>query len=221
MMVFVYYMDIRSLEPEDARFAAALGSRGQEKMYQYRNRDDRLRCLAGGLLTERILKGREIRFTKRGKPFIPEGPHFNLSHSGNFTCMAVSPDSPVGIDIEFLRDEDFPALARIAFHPEERNFFLQKPDAERFFMIWTLKESYIKMLGLGFSLEPRSFSILSLSGSEPVSYQNLHAINGYSLSLCTARQTAEPVQIIVEDAFENKLVIVNPSQSQNIPIPGN
>lgn len=201
MAVSIYYTDIRSLEEKEARLAATLGRERREKMCQYRNRNDRLRCLAGGLLMERISAGREIRLNEYGKPFIPEGPYFNLSHSGSFVCLAVSSDSPVGIDIELLRNEDFQALARTAFHVEEQDFFLQKPDAERFFMIWTLKESYMKMRGLGFSLDPRSFSVLSPNGGA-FFFQNLHKIRGYSLSLCTARRLVQPVHIVHN--FEDK-----------------
>jgi 4'-phosphopantetheinyl transferase len=195
MAVSIYCTDIRSLEEHEVRLAATLGRERREKMRQYRSRNDRLRCLAGGLLMERISEGREIRLNEHGKPFMPEGPYFNLSHSENFVCLAVSSDSPVGIDIEFLRDEDFQALARTAFHPEEREFFLRKPDAERFFMIWTLKESYMKMRGLGFSLDPRCFSVLS-PNSGAFFFQNLHMISGYSLSLCTAWRLVQPVHIV-------------------------
>ena len=139
---------------------------------------------------EEAAEGREIHFTENGKPFLPGGPHISLSHSGNFACIAVSSSSPVGIDIEQQRDEDFTGVGKTAFHPLEYDFFLQNPGAVRFYNLWTLKESYVKMIGAGFSTEPSGFCVLPgkliLPRKEIPFMQNLDCIDGYSLALCAA-----------------------------------
>lgn len=35
-----------------------------------------------------------------GKPYLPGGPHFSISHSGGMVLLAVCADSPVGCDVE-------------------------------------------------------------------------------------------------------------------------
>jgi 4'-phosphopantetheinyl transferase len=194
-------MDIRGLAPSFTRYASLLRPERREKMMSYRSAGDRLRCLAGGLLVDYIACGQEIRYTEYGKPFLPEGPHFSLSHSGNFACLAVSASSPVGIDIEKQRPEDFAALGKTAFHPAELASLQRESGEERFFDLWTRKESYVKMTGAGFSIEPSSFCVLP---EEPVLpfpgtpfFRNFNVIPGYSLALCAE----EPVRPLIKRLF--------------------
>jgi 4'-phosphopantetheinyl transferase len=163
-------------------------------MQGYRNADDRLRCFAGGLLIEYIAQGREILYNENGKPFFPGGPYFSLSHSGHFVCLAFSSTAPVGLDIEIRREEDFVGLGKTAFHPAELAFLLRQPTADIFYHIWTAKESYAKMIGTGFSVEPSQFCVLpeslALVTEQQPFFQSFSFIDGYSLALCAA----EPIQ---------------------------
>jgi 4'-phosphopantetheinyl transferase len=215
-MQTIFFTGIAPLEQGFGQLAALLSPGRQQKIRSYLKFEDRLRCLAGGLLIDHIGRGKNILYNEYGKPFIPGGPHFNLSHSGDFACLAVSDSSPVGIDIEKQADEDYPALAQAAFHPAERAFFLLNPIAERFFALWTLKESYAKMLGAGFSMDPREFCILprgkagnaatcmselpemfSPENDPGLFFHRFNLVKGYSLSLCTA----EPVQVTMKRLF--------------------
>jgi 4'-phosphopantetheinyl transferase len=206
-MQTVFFVDIRRLAPFTGRLSPLLRKDRREKMSGYRNSDDRLRCLAGGLFMEYISRGREILYNETGKPFLPEGPYFNLSHSGHFVCLACSFTAPVGIDIEIRRRHDFAALGKTAFHPVERAFFLQQPTMERFFDIWTAKESYVKMLGAGFSVEPSDFCILpesmSLLSEQKPLFHNFSHIEGYSSTLCTPEPIEAAVTTVDELFFDS------------------
>lgn len=41
----------------------------------------------------------------RGKPFIPGGPHFSLSHADDVALVAVAARGPIGVDVEGIRPE--------------------------------------------------------------------------------------------------------------------
>ncbi|WP_191089407.1 4'-phosphopantetheinyl transferase family protein [Paenibacillus spiritus] len=97
-----------------------------------------------------------------GKPLLaaPGGVHFNLSHSGDWVVCAVAA-APVGVDVEELREAPLEIAERF-FHNKERRLLNAASPEERgelFYRLWTLKESYIKAVGLGLSLALDSFSV--------------------------------------------------------------
>ena len=119
----------------------------------------RLRCLGAGWLLHRAFGAREYRLNEWGRPeLVGGGPFFSLSHSGTKVMLLVS-DTPCGCDIE-ERIEGRP-LARIAerfFHPAEfAEFRRLGASPPLFYRLWTLGESYMKGVGKGFALPPRSF----------------------------------------------------------------
>ena len=200
--------DIRALAALPPQELAALEKKLSparlEKMHRYLLRDDRLRCLAAGLLLANALDDRAVLHGEYGKPFIPGGPHFNLSHAGDLALLARG-DAPLGVDVEQWREEDYEALARVSFHPQERAWLSRDPSAKNFFDLWTLKESYIKMLGTGFSMDPTSFHLTiegksaKLVSPPPDDEKNIFFrlyddLNGYSVALC-ARNPEMPKRV--------------------------
>jgi len=87
---------------------------------------------------------------------------FNLSHTRGWVAVAVALDREVGVDVERIAlaraDEE---VARQLFAPAEFADFQQEPEAGRadaFFDYWTLKEAYIKAVGLGVALPLKDFA---------------------------------------------------------------
>ena len=140
-MAEIYLADIRRIAPRvselQERLAAALPERARQAA-RFAREEDRLRSLAAGLLLQDVLGACTILFGAHGKPYVPDGPHFNLSHYGDYVLLAVDAH-PVGVDLEKHAERDFAALARFAFHPEERERFGPDLQARAFFDIWTLK----------------------------------------------------------------------------------
>ncbi len=133
---------------------------------------------AWGVLSALLLKcgydptSLNIRENCCGKPYI-SGPcpmHFNLSHSGNFVLCAIS-DLPVGCDIESDSRKRRNIAERFFAEDEVRYLSvitdLKERDRE-FYRLWTLKESFQKLTGLGFSLPLNSFSFVFSTGSASV-----------------------------------------------------
>ena len=79
---------------------------------------------------------------------------FSLSHSGDHAVCVIS-DVPIGVDIEVIGEEK-DKIAERFFADIERQYVC---DDESFFRIWTLKESLMKVVGLGMHLPMDSFSV--------------------------------------------------------------
>ena len=81
-----------------------------------------------------------------GKPFLPGGPQFNLSHSGALALLALAP-FPVGVDIERCRPVE-PGVAKLVFTPAEWAEWAAAGCSETvFYRGWTRKEAVLKAQG--------------------------------------------------------------------------
>ena len=161
---------------DPGRFAQALARvspQRREKIARLRAEGAQRFSLGAALLLDRLLADAglapagDFAFGAQGKPYLPDRPgvHFSLSHSGDYVLCALS-DSELGCDVETPRRCDL-ALASRFFHAEEAAWLFSLPQAEQkaaFLRLWTLKESYIKALGLGLALPLDSFCILPAPG---------------------------------------------------------
>lgn len=89
-------------------------------------------------------------FSEFGKPFLKniDSFHFNISHSGRWIICGVD-DKPIGVDVEVLRKFDF-KIAKRFFTKFEFDYIANSPikkQINKFYEIWTTKESYIKAIG--------------------------------------------------------------------------
>lgn len=130
----------------------------------------RSRRLAGRILVRRTLSAwmdrrpAELVFETGpyGKPFLPSGPSFNLSHSGKYLALGIRPSGRVGIDIEVVRHSpDLPELAQRYFTESEKKGIADSPDGSTraFFRVWVRKEAFLKATGFGLALPLDSFSV--------------------------------------------------------------
>ena len=191
----------------------------------------RAQSLAAELLLRRALSDAGIdpgdlhfEYGPHGKPYLPEfkNIHFNLSHSGSFAMAAVS-ENEIGCDIEKIRDTDLKdtdlkdtdlKIARRFFTRGEYEKITALPDAaERnilFFRYWTLKESFLKVTGLGMHLPLNAFEIniqtnvliSSRQDSDLISvrqnvdhrqyhFAEIDLIPGYRCAVCAAGEAVE------------------------------
>ena len=153
-----YFLKNVSSLPDPAADASALcGIPDWRKRHilKYRNAIDRKLSLGAWRLTEEVLgkygfSADHVITDANGKPLC-EGIYFNISHSGEYVLCAVS-ETPVGCDIEKAENAPF-EIADSVFLPSERNYIAEAQNSvdrsRRFFMLWTMKESYIKMTGEG------------------------------------------------------------------------
>lgn len=198
----------------------------QRKADRYVFEKDKRLCVGAELLLREtlLLSGAgpvipETEEAEYGKPYLKEHPEirFNLSHSGNRVLCAVS-DREVGCDIEEITRTPNIAMMNRFFYQTEFEKILQagSPEAqtEMFFRFWTLKESFMKMKGLGMHLEPGTFGIL-LGKSEPhliggedgpctVAFREYGTVPGYKCALCI-ENASEQTELETVDLFRETM----------------
>jgi phosphopantetheine--protein transferase-like protein len=95
----------------------------------------------------------KIIYDANKKPWLNGNPlFFNLSHTRDAFAFAISDNVRIGIDLEnFDRNIDFKAIIRTFFSIGEEKFILedQEKSRDRFFLLWTRKEAFLKALGTG------------------------------------------------------------------------
>lgn len=146
----------------------------------------------------------------RGKPYFPDVPkiHFNLSHCHGLAVCGIS-ESPLGVDAEEIRPLRERVMRR-AFSAEETQAVHESacPD-ETFFRHWTLKESYVKAIGIGIS-HPLKSVPFSLNGGEvhtPVTgwqFRQFLVQQRWVISCCVETGDILPNQVIFLPPLRSK-----------------
>ncbi len=111
--------------------------------------------------------------------------HFNISHSGEWVVCALD-NKPIGIDVEQMSKQRTLDIANNGgydklFTKMEKDYLTNSQNnhpknnlsnnlhdtiTERFYRLWTLKESYLKAIGTGLSQSLQSFSIEVINAHE-------------------------------------------------------
>jgi len=184
---------------------------------KYRNKKDRILCVYSYLLlkfalmaTQDIIHVPEFVLNEYGKPSLKDFPvHFNISHCCKGVCCALS-EQPVGIDIQ-----NTVTCSDVMHHVMcEEEIALIKRSVNRdevFTRLWTLKESYLKMLGIGLCDEMRKLNFASFSTAlnlrNNILYYTFYQ-SGYWVSAATRDEDQIEMFII-----ESKEAILYPKKS--------
>ena len=129
------------------------------------HKDQRLSLGAGILLKKGLddlgLEDEKIAYSKNGKPFIQDKSDvfFNISHSESMAVCAFS-DRPVGVDIEKSVDFDELMVTQIFNSGEvKQSLSKYKDKSAGYTFLWTVKESFVKYLGIGLELSPKNICV--------------------------------------------------------------
>lgn len=175
-----------------------------DKIKRLRVTDDKLRSLGAGLLIKFIREkyGTEgaLLTDKFGKPYFENSKvYFNISHSGNYVVAAVSNHS-IGVDVQRIQ-RDKHRIAEKNFLPSECEYINELEDdaviQQRFCEIWTIKEAYLKNIGIGLRKPLNSFEV-SLKGDAPqivgkkeYRFVQMKLDGRYIIAICASRKDAE------------------------------
>jgi 4'-phosphopantetheinyl transferase len=179
----------------------------QECVKRFRDFQDAQNCLLGDILARIEIccamnfsnKQLEFATNSYGKPYLTNSAniHYNISHAGYYVTCVIS-DEPVGIDIECVKPVDIQVADRF-FSQNELAYVLSSSNdlwIQRFFEIWTKKESRIKWEGKGLSKDLPTFSVLDSSKTSQVFYHQVYKNETTVCHVCSNKQEAPTVKII-------------------------
>ena len=154
----------------------------QEKIDRLRFPKDKRLSLAAEVLLRKALKLNGIDdFTlevdENGKPYLKgiSGLKFNLSHSEE-RVMCVISEKEVGCDVEWMKKPNY-KMTEYFLTKEEitmlKRLNLEEEKQEMFYRLWTLKESFVKAIGLGMKIPLKDFWF-SFEGDTISVHQNIN-----------------------------------------------
>ncbi len=177
------------------------------KLQSYKDSNSMLSSLLGELLAKVAINKNfnidinKINFgkIKNGKPVILnfDNIYFNISHSENQVICGIS-NSVIGIDIEHLdRKINIKALSKRFFSVEEEIYIKNSFD---FLKIWTLKEAYLKAVGIGISGGLKNFTVPlnknnKMSSNNKDWYFDSIKYDNYIISVCQNKKIENKIEI--------------------------
>ena len=155
----IYEDPLKLSDREFEQHLLSLPYERRAKVLSYRNKIDRHLSLLAYVLLRRglykwygISQNEHLRFeyNQNEKPSLVDYSHihFNISHCHE-AVVCVFSSRPIGVDVEGLIDYDSDLLHRVANSKERDTIVNAKDSIIEFTILWTKKESGLKMTGIG------------------------------------------------------------------------
>lgn len=138
----------------------------QKHILKFKDRTRQKQSLVATLLLEECLKElnaleeyEKVVEDENGRWSIPNNHlHFSIAHSGE-TILVVASRYPIGCDIEKVRETKIEIAEKFFLPTEIENIKLSSHPDLVFLSYWTIKESYLKLLGKGLHQSLKSFEV--------------------------------------------------------------
>ncbi len=198
-IVQVWFTDLAASRDQVHRLSDLLNEQELQRVQQYRFAESRRRFIGARAFLRQLLanylqleaKCVQFRYEIQGKPALAHHTdlEFNLSHSGDVACAAVTRGRRVGIDIEVVHEvADCEDIARRYFRAAEANRIACRSGEQRrrsFFLHWTGKEAYLKAQGDGLFAPLDSFEVIpsDQDGTPQLFIKDLRDRNHWSVRL--------------------------------------
>jgi len=182
LVVFQFYHS--QFESNIGRLARQLTCCEKSEISHIKNTDQSINFIISRYFSRRLLgkfnnvESSEISYAlgEFGKPnaldssFSPLRVQFNISHSNKMCLLAFSESAGLGVDVEFIDgDVDIDELALVFYSMDERRR-LQGLQGQalivEFYRLWTLKEAYLKSIGVGLNADLSEISSVDIMSSK-------------------------------------------------------
>ena len=163
MKVVVFDRMEECTETEVNRMLPLVSDQRREQALRYKHTMGQFCCLKSWVLLRDILKTptkprpnpdqtpiewQKMEYNEQGKPFLPDGPFFSISHCKAGIAVAVD-EQPIGIDIESIRHAEEDLIERTMNEEEQRMIRSAAQPDRMFTRLWTQKEAVVKAEGTG------------------------------------------------------------------------
>ena len=119
-------------------------------------------------------------FNTYGKPYLPDGPHFSISHCKSGLAV-IAADTPVGIDIESPTRSVSPELIAHTMNDIEQARIRESDNpTNTFIRLWTQKEAVLKCLGTGITTDLKT--VLPTEDIDVTTYETDNLIYSIAIS---------------------------------------
>ncbi len=212
--VDVYIVELDRPKAEVAALAVVLSPDERERVERLRFEHHRRRFTVCRAALRQILASRvggtsesvTISLGEHGKPYVADGPQFNVAHSHELALIAVGDEAePVGVDLERIRpDREIGGLVSRYFSPAEQDgldLLAGDERVEAFHWCWTAKEACLKAVGVGLAEPLASFDVSVDMEAPPTLLANrgplgegpwtlcrLHECDGYAATLAVVAE---------------------------------
>lgn len=148
----------------------------------------------------------QICYGRNNKPYITDGPSFNISHSGDYVVCAVSATHQVGIDIEQHSDINFQEMKCIWSAKEWNCIQGSENSLNTFFKLWTRKEAILKADGIGLTNNLKDLSVdgdIILFNNKAWHLNRLMFADDYEVHIATDKPLTEEIvfEFLLADRF--------------------
>ena len=161
-MITAYFTNINSLHDDMFnKLWNKVNINTQQRLLEYRSRDEQIIRLCGKLLLHKLLAGysleREYDFNSPeygqfGKPYFSSDFDFNITHSGHLVVCAGILGGKIGVDAEKNEYRDIGGMKEY-FTTKEWDRIISDEDANAaFYEMWVRKEACLKAIGRGLLL---------------------------------------------------------------------
>lgn len=148
-MKYVIFDDMSCCtEGELRRLLPLVSEQRRQTALRYKHTFGQWASLQSWLMLARLGVSGDWQYNEHGKPFVPDGPQFSLSHCKKGIAVAVD-DRPVGIDIETIRPVESALIARTMNEREQPEIAAAEKPEVAFTKLWTQKEAFLKYQGTG------------------------------------------------------------------------
>ncbi|MBR3576250.1 MAG: GNAT family N-acetyltransferase [Clostridia bacterium] len=166
--------------------------------------EDKIRCIYAEVLLNKVhpdMTNDGFLCDENGKPYIPGGAPFSISHSGKYVVVMVGDG---GIDIQEVKPVSEKVIKRTLSAAEMEFLSAAEDKTDAFFKLWTLKEAVVKAVGTGFKLAPYKIECADKRGirksidvNGKQMYLSVFDLDGYKLAAC-GETVAERYEEIVD-----------------------
>ena len=170
-------------------------------------------------LTGEPASSHEITTNGEGKPVCVRGPAISIAHSGSVVVCVAADQGQIGVDVEIPdRRRDIIGIANGYFAADEIEWLSSQP-ADRFYMLWVLKEAWLKAKGTGIAggldrlrcvVTPPNIG--ALISDDAIPDLSLHAIEGALIGVATTTALQQNLIIDCWDPVTGRIEEYNNAQ---------